>query len=276
MSASATRYGRAYAALALLLGALVVGVQVYLALTPANSLLKWFHFDDAFYYFKVAQNIVAGRGPTFDGTGFTNGFHPLWMVLLLPLFAVARGDLILPLRLVLVLVGLLLGGAVAVFYREGRRHFGAAAVLLVLSAWLLVPQNNLWTVAGGMESALSVLTLLGFWAALAATTRPARETDPRAVALVGVAAAFAMLARLDNALVVAVAGLMLLYRWRRARVGRKQMLRLALAFGVPGLLGVGAFLLWSRLVVGTWLPISSQVKMWWGKHLLLLLHLPYL
>ncbi|HEY58279.1 MAG TPA: hypothetical protein G4O04_07085 [Anaerolineae bacterium] len=85
--------------------ALILGVHSYLALTPANSFLDWFHFDDAFYYFKTAQNIVAGRGVTFDGTGSTNGFHPLWMLLLLPLFAVSRGDGILALRLVLVLEG---------------------------------------------------------------------------------------------------------------------------------------------------------------------------
>ena len=264
MNARTPRDGRLYAALALLVGAVLVGVQVYLACTSANSFLKWFHFDDAFYYFKTAQNIVAGRGPTFDGTGPTNGFHPLWMALLLPVFAVARGDLILPLRLVLVLVGLLLGGAVAVFYREGRRHFGAAAVLLVLGAWLLTRRLYLQVVAGGMESALSVLGLLTFWAALAAMERTRRETDPRAVAVVGLTAAFAMLARLDNALLVAVAGLMLLARWRRARVDWRQMLRLALAFGLPGFVSVGAFLLWSRLAVGTWLPVSSQVKMWWG------------
>ncbi len=251
-------------ALALLIGATLLSVHLYLALTPTNSFLQWFHFDDAFYYFKTAQNIVAGRGATFDGTGATNGFHPLWMVLLLPLFAVARGSLILPLRLVLVLVGLLFAASVAAFYREGRQQFGAAAVLLVLSGWLLTPRLYLQVAAGGMESTLSVLGLLTFWATLAAMERARRGTDPRAVAVVGFAAAFAMLARLDSALLVAVTGLMLLARWRRARVGWRQMLRLALAFGLPGFVGVGAFLLWGRLEVGTWLPVSSQVKQWWG------------
>lgn len=38
--------------------------------------------DDAFYYFKVAENIVAGYGSTFNGIHQTNGYHPLWMILL--------------------------------------------------------------------------------------------------------------------------------------------------------------------------------------------------
>lgn len=244
--------------------ALLLGVHIYLALTPANSFLDWFHFDDAFYYFKTAQNIVAGRGVTFDGTGPTNGFHPLWMLLLLPLFAVSRGDGILALRLVLGLVGLLLAAAVWVYYREARRHFGYTAPLLVVALGVLWPGRYLTIVAGGMESTLSVLTLVGFWAALAFVERTARETDPRAMAMVGGTAALAMLARLDNALVVAVVGLILLVRWRRAILPWGQRLRLALAYGVPGLFGVGGFLVWSRLYVGTWTPISSQVKAWWG------------
>ena len=42
--------------------------------------------DDAFYYFRIAHNIATGRGVTFDGEILTNGFHPLWMALVTPLF----------------------------------------------------------------------------------------------------------------------------------------------------------------------------------------------
>ncbi len=38
--------------------------------------------DDAFYYLRTAQHIAQGHGVTFDGTNPTNGFHPLWMMLL--------------------------------------------------------------------------------------------------------------------------------------------------------------------------------------------------
>ncbi len=42
--------------------------------------------DDAFYYYEIASNIVAGYGSTFDQTAPTNGYHPLWMLILLPVF----------------------------------------------------------------------------------------------------------------------------------------------------------------------------------------------
>ena len=39
--------------------------------------------DDAFYYFVVAQHIVRDGKSTFDGFTLTNGYHPLWMALLI-------------------------------------------------------------------------------------------------------------------------------------------------------------------------------------------------
>ena len=42
--------------------------------------------DDAFYYFEIARNIANGRNVTFDGETLTNGFHPLWVVFLTPLY----------------------------------------------------------------------------------------------------------------------------------------------------------------------------------------------
>jgi hypothetical protein len=44
--------------------------------------------DDAYYYFDVASHLVHGRGLSTDGIHTTNGFHPLWMVMLLPFAAI--------------------------------------------------------------------------------------------------------------------------------------------------------------------------------------------
>src|SRR5512137_2142588 len=42
---------------------------------------RWFIRDDAYYYYKVAQNISEGHGSTFDGLHPTNGYHPLWLLI---------------------------------------------------------------------------------------------------------------------------------------------------------------------------------------------------
>ncbi len=57
----------------------------------ANTLAKPGLFvDDAYYYFGIARNVVAGRGSTWDGIHTTNGYHPLWMVIAIGVAAVFR------------------------------------------------------------------------------------------------------------------------------------------------------------------------------------------
>src|SRR5579871_74863 len=42
--------------------------------------------EDGFYYFKIAQHVARGEGSTFDGLHPTNGYHPLWLLCLVPVY----------------------------------------------------------------------------------------------------------------------------------------------------------------------------------------------
>ena len=74
---------------------LTAATRLAVAFADHRSLINSeIYSDDAFYYLKIAQNVAAGRGLTFDGISVTNGFHPLYLGLLLPLCPAApRGDL---------------------------------------------------------------------------------------------------------------------------------------------------------------------------------------
>ncbi len=48
-------------------------------------------FDDAYYYFGIARNVAEGHGSTFDRLNSTNGYHPLWLGLAVPFYAVGLG-----------------------------------------------------------------------------------------------------------------------------------------------------------------------------------------
>ena len=49
------------------------------------NLLRDVNFDDSFYYFQIARNLAEGEFSTFDGgITRTNGYHPLWMLLIVP------------------------------------------------------------------------------------------------------------------------------------------------------------------------------------------------
>jgi len=51
------------------------------------------HFiDDAYYYIIIARNFAFGGIPSFDGLHATNGFHPLWMLLLTGMYRLIGRD----------------------------------------------------------------------------------------------------------------------------------------------------------------------------------------
>ena len=114
--------------------------------------------DDAFYYLKIARHLAAGHGSTFDGIHSTSGYHPGWMVLLVPLAAVVtdpdallRGALILELLLHMA-TGVALTGLFRRFTSPGLAMIGALC-------WLANP-FALHLSLQGVESALYALSLV--------------------------------------------------------------------------------------------------------------------
>ena len=111
--------------------------------------------DDAFYYFQIARNIATGHNVTFDGETLTNGFHPLWMAVLTPLYLLSDGQ-DLPIHLALTLASLLSAGTVFFVYAIVRTLTAnlwaslAAATVYALHPYLIVESLN------GMETALTV------------------------------------------------------------------------------------------------------------------------
>lgn len=95
---------------------LIIGVLVRLVYIFSEiDLLIRFIPDDAFYYFQTAKHIVAGNGSTFDGLHKTNGYHPLWMMFLLPI-ALVISEPILFTRFVLLVSTLLCSLTAVVLY----------------------------------------------------------------------------------------------------------------------------------------------------------------
>ena len=51
------------------------------------NLLRDVSTDDSFYYFQIAHNLAEGKFSTFDGgLTRTNGYHPLWLLLITPFY----------------------------------------------------------------------------------------------------------------------------------------------------------------------------------------------
>ena len=193
----------------------VMSMSLYAALSDAQNLSwRWFTRDDAYYYFKVAQNISEGHGSTFDGINATNGYHPLWMLICVPIFALARFDLILPLRvLLLVMSGLSVATAILLYRLVGKVFvpaIGAIAALFWVFSFdvlAIVYQHGLETGIAAFFIVLLIYKLYGFdksWRTQAVSKRQ--------ILTLGIIAALAMFSRLDLVFLAAMVGLWVVFR----------------------------------------------------------------
>ncbi len=147
----------------LFLLAALLSINGYAAFSDAyNFPNKWFTRDDAYYYFKVAQNISEGKGSTFDGLNLTNGYHPLWMLVCVPIFALARFDLILPLRILLLVLAALRAATAILLYRLVKGSLSTPVAALAALYWAF-DLNLHWNMyQQGLETGLAAFCLLLF------------------------------------------------------------------------------------------------------------------
>jgi hypothetical protein len=185
-------------------------------------------FDDSFYYWELAERLVAGEGFTFDGLHRTNGFHPLWLLACAPLAAAFDGLALA--RASLIVQAVLYGAS----FEALRRRFALPGWLLAL---VMLGPAVAKTWVNGMESGL-VLPLHA--ALLAHRGSPFRW---------GVLASLAFLARTDAGFLLLCAGLIDLFA-RRPLIAK---------YLLPGLVIVG-FMAVNQQVFGTPVQVSGQLK----------------
>jgi hypothetical protein len=201
-----------------LLAAIAVRLPVLLAGSDVRfSLLA----DDAFYYLEAARRTVeSGSWPSMDGVNPTNGFHPLYMLLVLGLTRLVGND---PAAMIATVfsINLMLNtiSALILFSSIASRVPRGVAILV----GLLLSLSPGWASHGfaGVENSLSSLLLL----ILALRWRDALSLTAIGESRVilrdlgdGCLAGFVMLARTDGALFVGL-GLLVLVIDRARRVG---------------------------------------------------------
>lgn len=179
-----------------------------IAFRSDEALIRYFNADDAYYYYQTALNAVRGNGISFDGIARSNGYHPLWMLVCVPVFALASISKFLPLRVLVVILSLLFSGSGYLVYRILLKYTHRTFSLLGLALWLFSLTIYRKTAMMGLESGISsFFLLLLFWLAVEWEANPKRS-----LWWVGAAALLALLGRLDNVFFVAILGLWLVLK----------------------------------------------------------------
>ncbi|MBI5118483.1 hypothetical protein HZA56_18570 [Candidatus Poribacteria bacterium] len=195
--------GKRCAAVLLLLLLVAAGIRISIALCDTPTLVTKTLSDDSFYYFQLARNAASGRGITFDGVEPANGFHPLWFVLLLPVYALFGNGIAEPLHAALALEGLLdVGAGLLIYLLVKKLTDNRSAAISGAAVYLLNPSVILHSV-NGLETGLNLFCfVLYFWFYLRMLDED--KFSARNILLLGLLSGILMLARTDNVIVVAV------------------------------------------------------------------------
>lgn len=245
-------------AFALLLSTLA-GI-VFISLCQPQT-LGIFSSDDSFYYFLTARNFVLGNGMSFDGINPTNGFHPLWMLAVIPLYAVTGGDYDLSLRLVYVLLLLLFTGSIALTFRLVSGLFGRIPALLTLLLFINPAVFNLFF--NGLESALLMFLLLLLLNVARAIDLVSPRMGLRNQVLAGLLFGLVFLSRLDGAFHLLGLGLVAFVVYRLPLWNPKALPSLLRSYGLLFMvfaLVVTPYFLWNLSANGHLSPISGALK----------------
>ena len=210
--------------------------------------------DDGYYYLEIARNIATGNGFTFDGSNPTNGFHPLWQIMLVPIFLMT-GSRDLAAVAVTMLQTLLFAASGFMFYRILLENTKKILLSIAGAAFWLF---NFWFwskgAVSGMETGL--LTLCYGTSLLLFSRSLCRSCSTW---LLSVSLIATCMARLDSlALVIGICLIFLiLKRYRDAA-------RTAL----PVMIYLTLYMVTNKLIFGGLFPVSGYLKSATGSELL--------
>jgi hypothetical protein len=201
----------------------VLGLSLLLGISIAfrnqTALINFFSIDDAFYYFQSAKNFTQGKGISFDGIARGNGYHPLWMLVCIPVFALTRFDLWLPLRILVVIQAVLHAVTGYFIFKMLVQKVAKPLSVLAMVIWLFSP--TIFSVVGsnGLETGINMFCITGLlyfvstWSIL-----PKDQVRLKHYLMAGILASLTLLARLDNIFLLCFIGAWLVLKnWRLNR-----------------------------------------------------------
>ncbi len=242
----------------------VMAAGLYAAFSDGQNLSwRWFVRDDAYYYFKVAQNISEGHGSTFDGINKTNGYHPLWMWICIPIFALARFDLVLPLRiLLLVMSGLSVATAILLYRLIGKVFtpvIGAMAALF----WAFNAEINNVVYRQGLETGIAAffIALLVYKVYQFEVSWRENESTQKQIIEIAIIAVLTMFSRLDLVFLAGMIGLWVVFRG--------SLLRYYLPLDIAAIMALGLLSVITRVQISNYYDYTDQALLLVGTSLVI-------
>jgi hypothetical protein len=192
--------------------------------------------DDAYYYRVIAENLATTGHSTFDGQTLTNGYHPLWLLVMTLQFMLLGSSALITVALEVLLAGAGLLFVLVSFRNTSLLFRTLFATLYTLLAWPMV--------AKGMEVSL---LFLGF--GLFTHTLIGYVEGRRSAYVLGSTALLCIGARIDSAAFVVPAMLLAAPSLRHAALSLAPI-------AIGGAIYTGV----NQYVFGLMVPVSGAIK----------------
>lgn len=212
--------------------------------------------DDAGYYFQIAKNLADGNGSSFDGIHKTNGYQPLWLLVLTAIHWLLTINNDSMLRLILIVQFFAAVFALGLLWRAFNTAFKesvSVTALMIAIAAAFLPSIN------GMESML-LLAMISALLFIFTRTTDTAEVNYSQGYLLGLVVGAIVLCRLDLIFLPIAIGILWLASIISTPYERVYRLLVLAAFTAGTACAVCPYLALNFVSTGHLLPISGVLK----------------
>ena len=202
-------------------------------------------FISAFFYLKIAQNIVEYGNSTFNNITLTNGYHPLWMLVLLApakLFSFDNNVFLIFVILLQIIFAII---SINYLFKLLVDDFQKRFLYLIIPLLLiyLIPIGTLGSELH-LNLMLQIIVIYLFW-----------KAEYKNYYVVGFLLALIFLVRLDNVFFISVFGIYLLMT-----IPKKDRFNAFIKIGLIFILTIAPYFISNLHYFGALVPISGKIK----------------
>ncbi|ADI74113.1 hypothetical protein Metev_1244 [Methanohalobium evestigatum Z-7303] len=219
-----------------------------------NTILNKFLADDTYYYYSLVRNIIDGKGIVFNYGIPTNGFHPLYVIILIPLFKLLYPlGINAPVYASLILMIIFSIGTSIIIYLIMKNVLNKKAGLLAAFIWLFNP-NILFVTLSAMETPIQIffISLLTYYI-VSKSNIP--KLSIKESAIIGLLIGLIFLSRMDGVFIgIGVISALVLRNFKQNKLETKSLI----AIISTASLTVVPWLMWSFIKLNRITPISGE------------------
>ena len=225
---------------------------------PIEKTVAFSVIDDGMYYPKIALNLASRGILSFDGITMTNGFHPLWMIILIPLYFLVSEPM-LALRFTFIYIFVILSICCFLLSRICHRlKFSPSGMFVAF--FVIILNLRFFTIFYSLLESHVVLLAYLLYIHYSLAVDEKRFTVPIYSFINGLLIGVCFLARLDSCLLAIGYGLVLLYRLSTRRQQWATFWRSAVCASFGSLIVATPYLLFNIHYFGHVETVSMYMK----------------